>query len=153
MPEVDLNTIGARGLVVYDGENYTFVREDEWRGRGPVSNPPAALTRLTELHAVVAKLEETIFVDLDGLGELERTQPEVPERLPPSPWREGSSIVLRESGNFYQITPEDLEELDEGFEGDAGVLVNRGAVVAAIPSNAIPSGTYCVLVNQASFIQ
>jgi len=151
MAEEDLSTIGARGLVVYDGKTYSYIRESEWRAQGYVADAPAEFEALVRLNAVVAQLGEAILIDLDRLGELEPPSEDIEPHESKEPWQEkGRSVVLRENALFYQVTEEKLSALDEGFEGDAGVVVTRGAVVAAIPSNSIPSGTYCVLVNRTS---
>jgi hypothetical protein len=150
MADEDSSTIGARGLVVYDGKTYSYITEGDWRTLGYVSDAPAEFQDLVRLNAVVAQLGEAILVDLDRLGELEPPSVELEPRPSKAPWQAVRSVVLRENAVFYQITEDKLRRLDEGFEGDAGVLVTRGAVVASIPSNSIPSGTYCVLVNRTS---
>jgi hypothetical protein len=149
MAEEDLSNIGARGLVVFDGKTYSYIREGDWRAQGYVAGAPAVLEQLAQLKAVVAQLGDSIVVDLDQL-DLEDPSVEVKPTESKTPWQGGRSVVLRENAYLYQITEAQLSGLDEGFEGDAGVLVTRGAVVAAIPSNSIPSGTYCVLVNRTS---
>jgi hypothetical protein len=142
-----LSSIGARGLVVFDGRQYKYVQESVWRSQGPSGGAPTQYDNLKELHAVVAHLGNTIYVNLDELPGLEASDGTKPG--PKHEWEPDADIVLREQGALYQVSG-NWQDLPVGFEGDAGVLVNRGAVVATIPSNSIPSGTYCILVNLAA---
>ena len=158
----NLSEIGERGLVVYDGEHYHYVTEGDWRNR-PLQEPApqidAAANNALTAGAILAKLESqnTVLVDLDTLPKPEAsTTPSGPIFRPwHNPTRDTEpSVLLRETKNgqstFYQVREDDWQLLEAGFEGDAGVLVRRGALVAAIPRNEIPSGSYCVLVNLAS---
>jgi hypothetical protein len=148
MAEMDLREIGSRGLVVFDGENYKFVQEHKWRERGPVTAEPPEIARLQYLGVIVAKLEEGIYIDLDKLVGLEESEVGIESgearfELATDP----ESVLFRHDKQLYQVPKSDWIDLDDGFEGAAGVVVTRGAVVAAVGQNSIPSGTYCVVVN------
>lgn len=138
-----VSQLGSRGLVIFTkGGEYLYKSEKEWRKDTYLREP------LKGASGVVAKIKESVFVDLDqwtGLAE-----PQTPSATKKNSFVEGESIVLKENGLYYQIPLADLPALPAGAEGDAGVVVKRGAVAAAIPANIIPSGTYCVLVNLAS---
>ncbi|MEP6652960.1 MAG: hypothetical protein ABJA82_06350 [Myxococcales bacterium] len=148
-----LNSIGTRGVVLYDGkaDEYKYVAESTWRANGPLDAEPKAVpaAQLSALNVVVAALDNGVYVDLDRLPELD--DPSDATSAQPVPWKDTPrSIFIREKNKLYQLPEAAWDDVPRGFEGDAGVLVKRGAVVAAIPSNSIPSGTYCVLVNLAS---
>jgi hypothetical protein len=155
MSQGTLSQIGARGLVIYDGTEYFFVNESDWRklpAYGLDSARPVA--ELVNLSAAVATLKESpaaIFVDLDRLTELPATQGSAATSAPPTsgalPSFTGENVVLREGANVVPVPRTAWKKLDTGLSGDAKVLVNRGAVVAAIPQNHVPQGTFCVLVN------
>lgn len=154
MPIQNLSDIGPRGLVTtFDGDKYYYVSEDDWRQNGPLTDPKAAgipVADLAKLKVVVTQLNGGAFVNLDRLAGLAK-DPTASQNGNPIAWRQSSvNIVLEENGKCFQITREDMKDLPTGFEGDARVVVKRGAVVASIPPNTIPSGTYCVLVNLAS---
>lgn len=142
-----LSSIGARGLVVFEAGKYYYVKEEKWRSNGAAKDAPKQVQAAQKLGTVMAQLENATYVDLDKLKTLEDGMP-APQKT--RAWIDEQSIVFQESGKLFQIPRSDWSELDPGFEGDAGVIVTRGAVVAAIPSNQIPSGTYCVLVNLES---
>lgn len=146
MAEVNLSEIGARGLVIFHEKKFKFVTEDEWRKNGKLPEPTGAIKTLTDLKAVIARVETDVYVDLDRMDGLEdsnlKTEGTAVKAAAPTP-----SILLRERGDLIRVPLSTFTELDKGFEGDAGVIVNRGGLVAAIPRNSIPSGTYCVLVN------
>jgi hypothetical protein len=148
-----LSSIGTRGLVIYDDKDtYNYVTEEAWRARGPLNPiPPTFPARnLIGLNVAVAALDEGVYVDLERMPDLEPASVPNPNANP-VPWvADPRSVVIREKDAFYQIVEADWQQVPEGFEGDAGVLVKRGAVVATIPSNSIPSGTYCILVNLAN---
>jgi len=148
----NLSDIGPRGLVMFDGQDYYYVSEDAWRKKGPLKDPAPGLLApgLKEVKAVVAQLKAGVYVNLDRLAGLEE-DPNPAHTGAPGPWRtSATNIVFEEKQRLFQITREDMTKLSAGSEGDARVLVKRGAVVASIPANSIPSGTYCVLVNLAS---
>jgi hypothetical protein len=148
MAEMDLREIGARGLVVFDGESYQFVQEHKWRERGPVTNETKQTEQLRDLGVIVAKLDDGIYIDLDKLVGLEESEADIksgPARFALT--HEPRSVLFRRGNELFQVPESDWIELDDGFEGAAGVVVTRGAVVAAVGQNSIPSGTYCVVVN------
>lgn len=143
--------IGERGLVVYDG-NYHYVNEDDWRSKKALKEPAGptdTLNSIQKLGGILANLadQNTVYVDLDKFPA--PADEAVPAAAPQvNNWTSSKqSIVLREQNVLYQVVQEDWKKLDEGYEGDAAVVVNRGAIVGTIPKNNIPSGTYCVLVN------
>jgi hypothetical protein len=148
MAEMDLREIGSRGLVVFDGENYRFVQEHKWRERGPVTSESNETKKLLDLNVIVAKLEDGIYIDLDKLVGLEESEPGIESGAARFPLaHEPRSVLFRHDKKLFQVPESDWVDLDDGFEGAAGVVVTRGAVVAAVGQNSIPSGTYCVVVN------
>ena|SRR5215471_5237465 len=140
--------VGSRGLVVFDGNTYSYVTEVDWRGKTKLKSIPQELQKLRETKTVMAKVGQAVYVDLDQIAGLGQATGDVNGSL--SFDNATKSVVFREGEYGYQIALTELTELPEGFEGSARVLVTRGAVTAAIPKNEIPSGTYCVLVNLAS---
>ncbi len=153
MSNASINEIGTRGLVVFKDDKYYFVTEKDWRNKGPLSDAAAnlPLPELDRVKAVVAELDNVVFVDLNKLHNLD----DASVATPPTSiaWSKSDlSIVLREDNNFFQVALDEDDTIDDGFEGDARVLVNRGAVVAAIPQNTIPTGSYCVLLNLSSLL-
>lgn len=145
------NDLGSRGLVVYDGQNesYRYITEKDWRAKTHVTSPiPAEVASLRETKSVMAKVRSAIYVDLDMMAGLEKPSGETNGNVQLDTSK--ASVVFREGGAYFQIMIGDLPKLPPGFEGSARVLVNRGAVLAAIPKNDIPSGSYCVLVNLPS---
>jgi hypothetical protein len=148
MAEMDLREIGARGLVVFDGENYQFVQEHKWRERGPVKKESEQTEQLRAFGVIVARLDDGIYIDLDKLIGLEESEGDI--KSGPAQFalaHEPRSVLFRHETKLFQVPESDWIELDDGFEGAAGVVVTRGAVVAAVGQNSIPSGTYCVVVN------
>lgn len=149
MPILNLSTIGPRGLVVFANDEFSYIEEAEWRAKCELDAPDQTAANLSNVNAAVARFRENAYVSLDLLADL--PDPNSPANEDQRPWQELGSpdftVVLKENDKFYQIKKSELTPLDEGAEGDAGVLVTRGAVVATIPTNMIPSGTYCVLVN------
>ena len=153
MAEIDLSEIGARGLVVAEGNQvFKFVREHEWLALGPVSNETPAMAQLKQLNVIVAKVDQGMYVDLEllaGLG------PPANGVAPGNahPLAAGRSVFLRHQGQVFQVPQSELDKpehkIDPGFEGAAGVVITRGSVVAAVPPNPIPAGTYCVVINMA----
>lgn len=148
MAEMDLREIGSRGLVVFDGEGYKFVQEHKWREKGPVKQESEKTQTLRKLGVIVASLDEGIYIDLDKLVGLEASEEAIETgaaQVPLVPAR--NSVLLRHEQELFQVPESDWIALDDGFEGAAGVVVTRGALVAAVGQNSIPSGTYCVVVN------
>jgi len=153
MSNASINEIGTRGLVVFKDDTYYFVTEKTWRDKGPLSDAAAnlPLAELNKVKAVVAELGDVVYVDLDQLHNLDDASVETPATT--NAWsKSGPSIVLREKGNYFQVALDTDDTIEKGFEGDARVLVNRGAVVAAVPQNTIPTGSYCVLLNLSSLL-
>lgn len=151
-----LKKLGDRGLIIHeliDNESkYFFVLEEDWM-RLKLEEPDEQLQQLAKLGAVVAQVEDSqgAFVDLAKLGVAE-AHPEVREEAESHLVEtevNASSIVIHEEGTFYAIPRSAWKAngLPEGAEGDAGALVDRGAVAANIPDDDIPIGTFCVLVN------
>ena|SRR5690606_20217968 len=139
-----VSTLGSRGLVVYTKDHqFRYKSEKDWRKDN-------ACAPLTGANGVVTKIKDSVFVDLDQLTGLAAPQSEPAPNPPSNQPVDGTSIIFKEEGRYYQIPLDGLDRLPEGAEGDAGVVVKRGAVVATIPANIIPSGTYCVLVNLSS---
>jgi hypothetical protein len=148
MAEMDLREIGSRGLVVFDGEGYKFVQEHKWREKGPVKKESEKTQTLLELGVIVARLDDGIYIDLDKLVGLEASEEGIKTGKPQLDLvSEPSSVLLRHEKKLFQVPESDWIALDDGFEGAAGVVVTRGALVAAVGQNSIPSGTYCVVVN------
>jgi hypothetical protein len=156
MAVVKFSDIGVRGLVVCDREGqYRYVAEATWRKDGKVYPATESTKALQKLQAVVAPLDRAVvFLNLDELpGAPPATSTDKSGRTRAAgesrgPW----SIVVSETDSkgtteLTEVSSELSAPLDPGAEGDAGVLVRRGAVVAAIPKNSIPSGSFCVLVN------
>lgn len=150
-----LSSIGTRGLVVYTGNKdaagndiYKFITENDWRIQGRPSTVGAPLVGLNVVAAPVAgQPTKTIFVNFDELALLappvKPTGPAVPASAPAAAW----TIIVNEGAMQTEVPDAIFSALTPGSEGDAAVLVRRGAVVAAIPQNSIPSGSFCVLVN------
>jgi hypothetical protein len=151
-----LNDIGVRGLVVFDDGKYYYSLEDDWR-KYKIEDPSDELQGLADCRAVVARTSATasVFVNLSEMEEVK--DPEAPYEPGTSTGsngiEEGAVVILHENGSFFSVADERLYELVEGSEGDAGVVVNRGTIVASIPQNDIPSGTWCVLVNLPSIVK
>jgi hypothetical protein len=151
-----LNDIGARGLVVFDGTKYYYSLEEDWR-KYKIEAPSGELQGLADCRAVVARATTTlaVFVNLSEMeGVADPKAPYKPGDAEASNGaEEGAIVILHENGSFFGVANERLYELVEGAEGDAGVVVNRGTIVASIPQNDIPSGTWCVLVNLPSIVR
>ncbi len=169
-----MSKIGDRGLVLYDGKNYYTVNEDKWRelerhevpvaGSGTPSVP--GLDALIHFQAAVALLsakpDANVFVDLERLARLPETKGSKALReemghhpkLTKVPPLKGRNIVVREADCVF-VVPENLwgTPVPPAACGDARVLVNRGTLVAAIPQNQMPVGTWCVLVNIAALVK
>jgi hypothetical protein len=143
-----IKDVGSRGLVVFDGKDYSYITEVSWRNGTQIRGMPNELTPLRETKSVLAKLNNVTYVDLDRIAGL--ADPRGDNNGDRTLNSTKKSVVFREGDRFFQIMLDELNELPEGFEGSARTLVTRGAIVAAIPKNDIPSGTYCVLVNLAN---
>jgi hypothetical protein len=148
-----LSSIGTRGLVVFlgDKEGFQYVTEGTWRQESQQRPPTANTKKLQELCAAVAPVNDAgspcAFVNFAALKNLSPADPQA-KPITPNPSRTAKwSIVVYENTTFYEIPSKLFTPLDVGSAGDAAVLVRRGAVLATIPKNNIPSGTFCVLVN------
>lgn len=153
MSNASINQIGTRGLVVFKDDKYYFVTEKTWRDKGPLSDAATnlPLTELNKVKAVVAELDNVVYVDLNQLHNLDDASVATPATT--NTWSKSDlSIVLREDNNYFQVALDEEDTIEDGFEGDARVLVNRGAIVAAVPQNTIPTGSYCVLLNLSSLL-
>jgi hypothetical protein len=152
MNDFDIDAIGARGLVIYDNDaggkpRYFYVQESELR-RHPVENPSVRLQDLAKLRAPAIPLgKDQVLLNYDELKGLDESKLSSVKDVQPTAVPDASAVVVVEKGKFFVAPRAQWKEMVPGAEGDAGVLVSRGAVVAAIPENQIPSGTYCVLVN------
>jgi hypothetical protein len=141
-----LSDLGPRGLVMYHEKKFYYATEEEWRATKVDAAGAKYLQGLKAVAAVLASNE--IFVNFDQLAELARTK--LTDTGSGDVSLEGlatPAVVVREGDNHFAVT---------GWRplvqpGDAGVLVTRGATVAVIPQNTIPSGTYCVLINFHAF--
>lgn len=157
----NLSDIGIRGLVIADGEDYWFVTESEWREKfaltkAPESGGRTSVQTLVDLKVALAKLSNTVFVNLDALANLGESDLDPAEAAPKDPKADvldTDGILLHEKNQYYLVPLSELHPLEENAEGDAGVLVSRGALVASIPANDIPTGTFCVLVNWSGLQQ
>jgi hypothetical protein len=147
-----LSDIGPRGLVIHDKERFFFVKEGDWRPNADArpldeSGDPV-VGQLTHLNVAIARLAAGVFVDLDALDGL--AESEVParhDRLAGAPAPAAPVIYVREGDRVHVVPRSMWQALPAGAEQDAGVLVKRGAAIAAIPPNPIPIGTFCVLIN------
>ena len=146
------NNIGdlkERGLVVFKDGAFVFSTESNWRSNATVLNGAgvtADLSSLQTARGIVAPLGNTDgFVSFDLLLGLPK-QPVAAASGTPSAGAVWNLVVL-EQNNFLEIPSTAFNTLSKGAAGDAGVLVRRGTVVASIPQNSIPSGSFCVLVN------
>lgn len=167
MPNIlnKLKKLGDRGLVIAEARaggdpEYYFVLEEEWTPR-QVTNVPEALAKLVAAGAAVGQIpgSKGAFIDFGKLhvkpaGSEESDDGDGPniEDLDPIPVNAGpDDIVIHENDTLYAISRRNWagNRLPPGAEGDAGTLVDRGAIAANIPNDDIPIGTYCVLVNLA----
>jgi hypothetical protein len=144
--------IGQRGLVIFSGDKYYTVNEGDWRKLPALDAQQSGqkLKTLVDCKVALALLDNSVFVDLDQLQDL---RPTPGARVGTNPPVAGQlrlaerSVVVKE-GNAVVVVPQSSwQEIDPGISGDARVLVNRGAVLAAIPPSIIRLGTFCVLVN------
>jgi hypothetical protein len=167
---MDLGNIGSRGLVVYDEKEkdpYLYVSEVDWKRLGtPINPPPPALANLQALQVLVAPTNASLpvpgfFLNLDEIALSSLTPPLTGMKLGAAAARSliavapaGAvhkwSIVINETGGALTEVPNTLfSPLSPGSRGNAAVLVTRGALVASIPANNIPSGSFCVLLNKS----
>lgn len=160
-----LSETGERGLVIFDGEKYFAVIEEDWRRLDRYALPPptsgdpvANLSALKAAVAVLAEDPQSVFVNLDQFTELKETKgsqadakltPTAPLPAPSS----GRSIVLREGKSVVVVPDTEWQPIEGDVAGDAKVLVLRGAIAASIPEQDIPTGTFCVLVNFAGLLR
>jgi len=152
----NISDIGTRGLVISDDNRFFYVSESDWRQRTALSAAPRQEGQpdpetLVDLGVAVAKLSNSAFINLDALANLEPSEmaqaPAPVGRTPGSRELDAKGVLLYENKSFYMVPASMWKPLAPNAEGDAGVLVKRGAVVAAVPPNDIPTGTFCVLVN------
>ena len=112
---------------------------------------------LIGLKVAFARLEKNVFVDLDQLAQLPfGTGAEASLRqsathassleLP----SDKLHIILKEGEKIYPVPETEWSTAPLSISGDAGVLINRGAVLAPIPQNEIAEGTFCLLINLAA---
>lgn len=167
MPNVlnKLKKLGDRGLVIAetaaDGQpKYYFVLEEEWTPL-QVKAPPKTLTALVAAGAAVGQIPKSngAFIDFGKLNVKPAGSEEDDDAdaidvadLEVTPVdADPDGIVIHEDSTYYSVSREKwaLNPLPSGAEGDAGALVDRGAIAANIPNDDIPIGTYCVLVNLA----
>jgi hypothetical protein len=145
----NLSTLGSQGLVLFSkggDKNYYFVLEPAWRKCQLAKPPPAAVSLHKDGAAVGALSASQVFVDFGKLTELDPGL-SPPGTGTPGPAPTGQAVIIYDGAKYYGVGADKWQPMVPGGEGDAGVLVNRGAVVATIPKNEIPSGTYCVLIN------
>lgn len=141
-----LADLGARGLVIYDGKRYRYTFEETWRAKPLAKEQETRLQHIRELRSVLAVINNDpfkIYVDFahlqlegvrkTGAGSGIRTRDDDPV------------VYIHDDNRFYQA--DQWTDLELGAEGDAGVVARRGGVLATIPGNDIPAGTFCVLVN------
>jgi hypothetical protein len=156
MPTTSLSDIGVRGLVICEDGKFYYVTETKWRDKcaltdAPKQNGAETPQTLVDLNVALAKLSKSAFVNLDALMNLEPSdlgqEEPAQERDPEANELDEKGILLYENERYYMIPEEMWEPLAANAEGDAGVLVKRGAVVASVSANDIPTGTFCVLVN------
>jgi len=145
--------IGVRGLVIVrDPQSYEVVNEGDWRQLDYylTEAQTGTLASLSTLHVSLARLEQSVFVDLDQLAELGAGEPVLtpgPAQKGPLPVPSGSAIILKEANKLYLVPESSWQKIPSVITGDAAVLINRKAVLAAIPKSPIASGTFCVLIN------
>jgi len=156
MANTKLSELGKRGLVIFDGKDYFFVKEDDWRtfpAYGLDAQP--ALSELVKVKAAVAALQagpDAVFLNFDRMKELDETPGTTASKAKAKtagqiPAFKTDNVVIREGASVVAVPRDKWSQVDVGLTGDARVLVNRGAVVAAVPQAHIPAGTFCVLVN------
>lgn len=142
-----MTSLSERGVVVWDGKSYRYETEGAWRAK-PVEEGAdlASLKNLKQLRSTLAVIQQEpmkLFVDLDHL-KLEET-PQTGVGIGITPEDDDPVVFIHDGGKFYRA--DQWTAMEPGTEGDAGVVRRRGGVLAAIPGNDIPAGTFCILVN------
>jgi hypothetical protein len=162
MPQNSTEDLGPRGLVIYganpDPAKFDYVNEDVWRALPsyPVGAQTGQLGSLTTLSVALARLNQSVFVDLDQLKGLEMTaggvasQGSQPSQAGEAPIPDGQAVIVKEQGKIFVVPKEAWASAQVSISGDAGVLIERKAVLAPIPSNPLAEGTFCVLINVAA---
>lgn len=156
IPNNPMSDLGARGLVVFrQRDQFEYINEETWRTLEsyPVQAQTGSLKLMASLNVALARIGQSVFVDLDQLTQLELSaaaaaaQHAQPTRSGPVPPLPQDSIVVKEFDKLYVVPRAACAVADALISGDAGVLVNRDAVIAPIPRNNIAEGTFCVLLN------
>ena len=153
MDHTDAANLGERGLIIHSNDGkYYYMLESQWRPYGIDASALTHSAQLVELGAAAGKTKEGVLINFGSLqisGNPDLTAYDTKGKAGPD------SIVIIEpvadKQAFYAI-PESAwrgATLEDGADSDAGVLVRRGTVVAAIPDVNVPVGTYCALVNLA----
>lgn len=157
----DSADLGPRGLVIYgngDPTKFQYVTETAWRELDSyaVEGISAPFDSLVNLNVALARLDQGVFVNLDQLKNLELTA-EAQAAQANAPTKQGAvtldeplNVVLKEGPKLYVIPSKAWSQADVVISGDAGVLINRDAVLAPIPRNPLAEGTFCILVNLAA---
>jgi hypothetical protein len=153
MSDIDASSLGPRGLIIHstDGKYY-YLLEPEWRKCGVLASTVKLSETLARHEAIAGKTIEGFFVNFEKLQIGDKPDPIGQDAMGAAG---NDSIVIHERVNgeeqFYAIPATTWRQhvLDEGADSDAGVLVRRGAVVAAIPDVNVPVGTFCALINFA----
>lgn len=159
--------VGPRGLLVHEGADvnngYRYFPDNEqssWRRYGVKLDAilaqrnlnPAKVSAIVESKAPLAKLsEKTFLVNLDAFSGLAEASEAVRKTAGPFQGQkpaDGEKVFLLHEHNAYYAVPDrDLHNLEPLDQGEARVLIKRGTIAAALPPNALPIGTHCVLVN------
>jgi hypothetical protein len=156
--------IGPRGLVIYGKagslpSTFNFVNESTWRSSAksyPITAQVGELKSLATLNVALARLGQSVFVDLDQLKQLvvtaeaQKAQQKLPTESGQIPSLQGANVVLKERDKLYVVPDTMWSTAQVAISGDAAVLINRDAVLAPIPTNPIAEGTFCVLINLAA---
>ncbi|HLK38359.1 MAG TPA: hypothetical protein VKU41_16465 [Polyangiaceae bacterium] len=159
--------LGPLGIVVYagttidqvDDDKFYYIPEDQWTRLPqitPLSMGPEVVAAALQPGAGGTQYARRLFMDFDRLNVsssqptnqtsgIDRTATAAGTGTPQD-W----SVVVRRGGECREVPASKFTPLPPDSQGDAGVLVRRGAVVASIPQNSIPSGSYCVLGNFAT---
>lgn len=161
MPNDDSADLGPRGLVIYEDKaqsTFQYVTETTWRELESyaVEGASAPYDSLVNLNVALARVNNGVFVNLDQLNDLELTDAARAAQANP-PTKAGAvtltdpfSVVLKEGPKLYVVPSSAWSQADVAISGDAGVLINRDAVLAPIPRNPLAEGTFCILVNLAA---
>lgn len=149
--------LGPRGIVIHNqtkggASRFTYSLEGDWRER-EICKPSPELVNLGKGNQLPVALlpGKRVFLNLNTMPMLGKGQ-EPPGKSTGEKGCEEDHILLYEGERFFSVVAAD-EPIPDGFEQDAGVLVNRGALCAAIPAGNLPIGTWCVLVNLAQLIR